>query len=373
MTFSGQFELEFDRLLAELPRPLAAAPALTDSIQFDCVIAICGFEPRCKEASNALRRHGIKSRLAIDVHYADKELKEHNEMYLDDVHSALSFLCGSKPMPLTYDDHDLKQDFGAVLVARLEDEGLDLRSSNTRICFDITVGTSRLLLESLYALLQTGVSLTLLYAEADEYRPSFSEYMDSLEKSHRIRATAPEFLALGVDKIEVLRSIPGRNSDARPTYLAAFPSFTPMRIGAVIEELSPSRVHWLFGIPHLVKNRWRIDAQRNYHKTLIEPGHRHCYVSTFDYRETLQVLETIYRARRNEYTLFVCSLGSKLQKVGQVLFHVLRPEVGAVVSIPRTWEPDRFSSRTVRQLYTLDLGDLGNLRKKLFKTRTFRV
>ena len=156
-------------------------------------------------------------------------------------------------------------------------------------------------------------------------------------------------------------------------YLAAFPSFTPTRIAAVIEELSPSRVHWLYGIPHLLRNRWRIDAQVLYHKAYVEPLHRHCYVSTLDYRETLQVLEYIYRSRHPSYALLVCSLGSKLQKVGQVLFHHLRPEAGAVVSIPRTWNPERFSSVPVCALHSLSLGSCASLRDSLWSTRRYRI
>jgi hypothetical protein len=132
-------------------------------------------------------------------------------------------------------------------------------------------------------------------------------------------------------------------------------------------------VHWLFGIPHLVKNRWRIDAQRRFHQQFCEHSHRHCYVSTFDYRETLVVLESIYKQRIKDYSPMICSLGSKLQKVGQVLFHILRPEVGAVVSVPRIWDPQRFSSETPRAVYLVPLGDCRKLRERLWLSRTFRL
>ena len=183
----------------------------------------------------------------------------------------------------------------------------------------------------------------------------------------------PEFLTHGVDKVEVLRRIPGHDADSRPTFLVVFPAFARTRVSAVIEELCPSRVQWMFGVPHIVENRWRLDAQREYHTALIEKSHRHCYVSTFDYRETLSVLESVYRKRRQTYGIFVCSLGSKLQKLGQAIFHILRPEVAALVSIPRVWEPEKYSDERPRAVYGLDLGSCQRLRERLWSTRRFRL
>lgn len=297
-----------------------------------------------------------------------------NRMFFGDMHEELSLLSqGRSPEVLDHNDHGLDVDFGQQLLHTLHKMGIDLQSAATHIVFDITVGSSRLLLEGLHALLQTEVRLTLAYTEVSSYRPSFDEYRRHLEERRVRQIEPPEFLTHGVDRVEVLKSIPGRNADARPAYLVVFPGFAFTRVSAVIDELAPSRVQWIFGIPHLVSNRWRIDAQRDYHQSLIERSHRHCFVSTFDYRETLDVLEQIYRKRRGEYGIFVASLGSKMQKVGQALFHVLRPEAAAVVSIPRIWNDDRFSDETPRGVYMLDLGECGDLRKALWQTRQLRV
>jgi hypothetical protein len=155
--------------------------------------------------------------------------------------------------------------------------------------------------------------------------------------------------------------------------LCVLPSFSPVRVMAVIEEMAPNRITWLFGVPHLVRFRWRLDFQRFLHESLVEPNHRTCLISTFDYRETLIALESIYRKRSLDYSLLVCSLGSKLQKVGQVLFHILRPEVGALVSIPRTWNPTRFGGDIVEKLYVIDLGKMDLLRENLNDARLIQV
>ena len=299
---------------------------------------------------------------------------EGNEAYKTNLYSESSRLCeGRDPEVITHDDHNLASDFGVVLLDALHQAGIDASSSATHVVFDITVGTSRLLLEGLHALLNTDVELTLVYSEASEYRPSYNEYIEDEHNTVHIGRIERDFLTFGVDRVELLRRLLGRVADARPTYAVAVPSFTPTRISAVLEEIAPSIVHWVFGIPHLICNRWRLDAQKFYHHALYEPSHKRSYISTFDYREMLGVLEKTYRENRVDHNLLVCSLGSKLQKVGQVLFHILRPEVGAVVSIPNRWDPEHFSVRDSQACYVLRLGSCKKLRGDLWRTRTYRL
>jgi hypothetical protein len=361
-----------DALLEELPAPnrIAQAPPPED---VSCVIAIAGFEPRCTSAAQSMLANGWRAQRSVCVRYRNSEMEPSNSQYVEPLCSLLSLMShGTTPEMLEHDDHSVGLGFGDQLIQTLKEMNFDL-SATTHLVFDITVGSSRLLLEGLHAILQTNVRLTLVYTEVSDYRPAFEEYQKHVEERRVRHLDAPEFLTRGVDRVEVLKSIPGQNADSRPAYLVVFPAFAFTRISAVIDELAPSRVQWIFGIPHLVKNRWRIDAQREYHQSLVERSHRHCFVSTFDYRETLQVLDRIYQQRRASYGMFVASLGSKLQKVGQALFHVLRPEAAAVVSIPRVWNEDRFSGEEPRAVYALRLGNCGELREGLWRTRRLRT
>jgi hypothetical protein len=370
---SCQYEKPFGELIDELPvaqRLDRAAPVTNVS----CVVGIAGFEPRCFAAAEMMRARGWRAQRGLCVCYANREMEAPNSQYTDEVISRLQAIAaGTTPDLIEHDDHGLEASFGDKLLGALRDAQLDLGSEETRVVFDITVGSSRLLLEGLHALLGTDITLTLTYTEVAAYRPAFDEFRDQLEEQRVRRVDAPEFLTRGVDRVEILKSIPGRNADSRPAYLVVFPAFAFTRVSAVIDELAPSRVQWIFGIPHLIENRWRIDAQKEYHRSLMEKSHRHCYVSTSDYRETLEVLERIYQKRRENYGLFVASLGSKMQKVGQVLFHLLRPEAAAVVSVPRIWNPDRFSGESPRAVYSLELGNCRDLREKLWRTRRLRV
>jgi hypothetical protein len=368
----SDYEATLEELLHAMPTPRRLSEVKPQAVS--CVVAIAGFEPRCCEAARRIAWEGWKSAHSVSVVYTDSTLALFNEQHRQELNRSLCDISlGGSAHTLEYNDHILQPDFGEQLFLLLTELGVDLNDPSTHIVFDISVGSSRLLLEGLNMLLSGRSQLTILYSESRKYRPDFMEYLKYLEEK-RVHAVEPqEFLTKGVESVEVLRRIPGTVADSRPAYLVLFPSFSFTRATAILEELAPSRVQWLFGIPHLVENRWRLDAQKEYHKDLADVSHRRCYVSTFDYRESLEVLERIYRKRCTDYGIYVASLGSKLQKVGQALFHLLRPEVAAVVSIPRTWDPDRFSGDDTREVYALSLGNCEILRRSLWRTRTLKL
>ena len=375
---SSQFEIDFNRFVDSLPRPVRLTNMASPVVAGSCFIGIAGFEPRCYAAPKKLVTLGWTTRVAFVVHYSQENMTDNmirgNEACANDLHSASRQLCeGRKLKIIVHDDHDLGSDFGTQLLEAMHQAGIDTSSSATHVVFDITVGTSRLLLEGLHALLNTDVELTLVYSEASEYRPSYDEYVKAKKNPIHVGRIEKDFLTSGVDRVELLRRLIGRVADERPTYVIVVPSFAPIRIGAVLEEISPSVVHWGFGRPHLRRNQWRVKAQKYYHRALQEPVHKQSCISTFDYREMLTVLEKTYRESRADYNLLVSSLGSKLQKVGQVLFHILRPEVGAIVSIPNRWDPEHFSIRDSRACYVISLGPCERLRRNLWLTRTFRI
>lgn len=373
MSHKNQYEMDFEKFVWNLPSIAQLDNSLRDR-NSTCLVCIAGFEPRCYTAANRFLNIGWKFQLGFCVHYEHEEMREVNEKHTDKLYESIRKLTnGKEPINLQHEIQNFGVDFGDTLIRTLSSSGLNLNSPETTITFDISVGSSRLLLEGLCALLNTDVKVNIVYSESGEYRPYFDEFLSELNQDRIGKSALPEFLSYGVDRVELIKRIPGINADARPTYLVTFPSFSPIRIGSVIEEISPSRVYWLFGVPHLVKNRWRIDAQRRYHEDLIESFHRHCYVSTFDYRETLNVLENIYKKHNNEFTILISSLGSKLQKVGQTIFHLLRPEVGAIASIPRVWDPHRYSSEKAREVYLIQLGESKELRDQLWRTRMYRI
>lgn len=373
MEIENSFEKNFEEFVESLPEPIRLEKYSITSPKQSCFVGILGFETRCYAVAQSLSKEGFKADLCIMANYSQVEMKEKNSINRDTLFEAMKNI-SRKDIPIELDHNDLgiKEDFGKSLLEKLALGGIDIESNNSHVFFDISVGSSRLLLEGLYALINTNINLTLLYSEVKNYRPFSDEYKDFLKENEQSGVSSPEFLSTGIEKIDLLNSIPGRFADGRPTALIVFPSFTPLRIGSVIDDLSPNLVHWIFGIPHLVSNRWRIKAQEYYHHPLIRQLHSVDFVSTFDYRETLWALNNFYIEKKKDFNILICSLGSKLQKVGQVIFHILRPDVGAVVSIPKLWDTNRHDE-TVRSIYVVPLGDCSKLRDELIKTKTFTL
>lgn len=367
------FEKDFEEFVENLPEPIRLEKYPIQKPKQSCFVGISGFETRCYAIARDLSRKGFETDFCIMVNYSQVEMKEKNATNKDTLFESMQNISRKNtPIELDHNDHSLKEDFGKTLLDKLTLCGINIGSNDSHVFFDITVGSSRLLLEGLHALINTNVNLTLLYSEVKNYRPFFDEYQVFFKEDKQKGVSSPEFLSTGIEKIDLLNSIPGRFADGRPTALIVFPSFTPLRIGAVIDDMSPNLVHWVFGIPHLVSNRWRIKAQETYHQSLIRQLHSGDFVSTFDYRETLWALNNFYLEQKQDFNILICSLGSKLQKVGQVLFHILRPEVGAVVSIPKVWDTNRHDE-TVRSIYAVPLGNCDKLRENLIKTKTFSL
>ena len=367
------FENNFEEVVESLPEPIRLENFHNDLPEITCFIGIVGFEKRCTAIAESLIEKGFTAETGILINYSQAEMKEKNEVNKDELFDLIKKISRNQDLvELDYKDNSLENDFGKFLLNQLIQNGINIESSDTHIFFDITVGSSRLLLEGLHALINTNVNLTLFYSEIKNYRPFVDEYEKDLRNKIQKGVSPSEFLSTGIERVDLLSSIPGRFADSRPTSMVVFPSFNQVRIGAVIDEMSPNLVHWIFGIPHLVKNRWRITAQTNYHQSLIGRLHSSDLVSTFDYRETLWALNNYYQDKNKDFNILICSLGSKLQKVGQVLFHILRPEVGAVVSIPRDWDSNRHDE-TVRALYAVPLGACQMLRDSLLKTKILKL
>ena len=93
-------------------------------------------------------KSGWRGERAFCVCYVDPELETPNSRYTEKVLERLGGVAtGTAPAMINHNDHDLDISFGDKLLDALRDADIDLDSEGTRIVLDITVGSSRLLLE----------------------------------------------------------------------------------------------------------------------------------------------------------------------------------------------------------------------------------
>src|SRR5207237_10229039 len=93
-----------------------------------------------------------------------------------------------------------------------------------------------------------------------------------------------------------------------------------------------------------------------------EAAPRH-QISTFDYRETLAVLDRILREKVGHYNVTVAPFGSKMQGVGIALFNLLYPEIRIILAKPREYN-SAYSGRTCAT-WPVDFGSTAEMRRRL--------
>jgi hypothetical protein len=265
-------------------------------------------------------------------------------------------------------------DFTTRLRALLELVMREAPVKPPRVTLDFSVTANRLLLRCMKVLLEYDIRARIIYSEAAIYHPTRKEYEQEPAKWER-----DDLLGLERGVSEVMPSIdhPGHALDPLPDFLILFPCFKPDRSKAVISFVDPSllanpgdKVVWLLGVPHLADDRWRLDAMKKING--IGEGVPQYEVSTFEYKDTLQVLERLHADRSERHTMTLSPLGSKMQALGTALFCYMHPDVRVIFSTPKEYNAAQYSDGC-KEVWEIDFGALGELRRTLDEVGTLWI
>ena len=333
----------------------------------DLFLCALGFEPRCVTIPKQLRDAGYRADRALFLTYGTN--LDDNAVNLGEVESILR---GLAPHVDTIEVD--APEFSIRLRAALQVAITAAATQRACVTIDLSVMANRLVLKCLQTLLEYDVSLRILYSEAAVYYPTQDDYETEPEKW-----ATDGVLGLEQGVGDVIPSIEqaGYALDPCPDAVLLFPSFKAERSKAVISFVDPSllnnandKVVWLVGVPHLPSDQWRMSAMR--HLNSIEASSKQYEVSTFDYRETLKVLEQLYGEMSERYQITLSPLGSKMQAVGTALFCYLHPDVRVVLSTPKQYNAAQYS-RGCKATWRIDLGSLSMVRQALDSVGTIRV
>lgn len=239
--------------------------------------------------------------------------------------------------------------------ARAGEDLAHFASTFDRVFVDIS-GMSRLLIvQTLVALLSVASAhVTIIYCEAEEYPPSEARFRG--DERGRTGVT-PSYLSSGIFEIAATPELASISMLGEAIRLIAFPSFDPSQLTNLIQELQPTYVDLIHGLPPAEGNRWRTEAVRTLNSKIFTSlqGRSDHEASTLDYRETLKILIEKYRERSMFDRLVVAPTGSKMQAVAVALFRAALYDVQVVYPTPQIFtEPDRYTVGA-RRLYELDL------------------
>lgn len=324
----------------------------------DVLISVLGFEERCTAVMDALVAAKVAVSTALVCRYSTNQ--EDNAANETRLLARVSRIASNHV-------HDLAIDGDVAAGLRSMIDAHHQEGRRPRVYFDISVSSNAFIIRALSVLLDCDVDLSLLYAEADSYRPSKAE----IEKPHEGAAPPSDTqLARGVVDVTTVSELSGRHAVDIPNHIVVLPGFDRDRVRAAISqvdndfiiEMKRAPLTWIIGQPLHQEDHWRQAAVIALHQ--VPTGHEQYTVSTFDYRETMYALEEINAVHGLERNLSIVPLGSKMQAVGVTLFCHARRDIAVVTSQPREYSGVAYS-RGARKLWHLPLGPTGDLLDKL--------
>lgn len=180
-------------------------------------------------------------------------------------------------------------------------------------------GMSRLLIVQLLVALgrrsQGYANCNLIYTEAKEYPPSQDEFKSD---SNSVIEGDPTFISWGVQALAITPELTSPAMAGQPIRLIAFPSFNRVQLRQCIDELQPTHINLIEGIPPHEEYLWRTDAIRQLNSQTIEaiPNPEESLgTSTLDYIETLRCILKLYANHSAFDKLVISPTGSKMQSV----------------------------------------------------------
>ena len=340
---------------------------LSKGVPEDLFLCALGFEPRCLTLPSRLENAGYKAKVARYFKYGTN-LKD-NAANLRDLERNLERMA-TDVSPIEADTPDLPERFREVLEVVTN----GVKDSAPSVTLDVSVTANRLLLRCIKVLLEYNVQLRIVYSEAEIYHPTKEAY-----EGEAARWAKEEGAGLERGVGEVMASIDhsGDALDGLPDSVILIPSLKADRSKAVVSFVDPSllqslgdRVIWLVGVPHLEKDKWRLEAMKRING--IDEDTRHFEVSTFDYKETLQCLENLHAELADGSTLTLSPLGSKMQALGAALFCYMHRDVRVVLASPKEYNAEQYS-KGCKAVWKVDFGHLKELQDILDRVGTLRI
>jgi hypothetical protein len=309
----------------------------------DCLIVGAGFEDR----SEGILRNASATRSKFDV-----VIVNYLPFLPDNRLEQIRSLCQKaklKTVEVTYDRQN-PAGFGTTLLGTVG-------GVRGRIFLDVSAMSRLLIVQSLVALAgkDTGLSnCVVAYAEATDYPPSAAEVEQALRRAGEDPMHTILLLSSGVFDVTIVPELSSTPITGGQNRLVAFPTFSADQLMALLNELGPSRLTFIHGIPPNAQNKWRTEAIAKVNR-LESMTHEELQASTLDYRETMAALLMLYARGSERERLLLSPTGSKMQSIAVGLFRAFVNDVQIVYPTPRDFCSPSNYTKGIGQLYMLPL------------------
>ncbi len=329
-----------DELLARVVAPelREAAPVLGTE---DVLITCAGFEDRALAFLSRAVEAGSRNFGAVGVEYRPEVPENRVREFLEKTAAAKA-----EASLVTY-DRQRPEGFAEIL-NRVAD--------TQRLLIDVS-GMSRLLIVQLIAAsVRRGLigRLEVVYSEAEVYPPSEHDVRLALAEN-RDYVGVLNFVSSGVFGITVVPELSTVAMQGQPIRLVVFPSFNPTQLAAVCAETPAAVLAVVNGIPPRAENAWRHDAIRTLNGVQSLREREEFDASTFDYRQTLQLILELYAKHGASQKFIISPTGSKMQSVAVGLACGFLRDLQVVYPTPKFFPTPTNYTTGVRRVYRLQL------------------
>jgi hypothetical protein len=335
-------------------------------LKYDLYLCALGFEERCitiPEKLALLKNFSVKSSIVFE--YSTN--KSDNERNLPRLQKSIKKFSGSCSK-ISCDDDSFANTIRAIFTK------ITSGNKNISVIFDISVCSSKVILNILTVLFEYQINLKIVYTEAAIYHPTFEEFIADPEKW----TTEEGFgLTRGVGQVIPSPEHPGTIRE-NPNLVIIFPTFKPERTKKILSEIDetlliyPSdRIIWIVGDPNMDQEK---KTQRKEIIKNINNIHSDDYsyeVSTLEYKNTFELLNQIVSKKPN-FHINIAILGSKMQSLGIFLFWYIRQDVSLYFTIPEEYNPKQYSEKC-KKIWMIDFIHLDEIRHNLNRIGTIEI
>ncbi|HWG92175.1 MAG TPA: hypothetical protein VNZ52_15095 [Candidatus Thermoplasmatota archaeon] len=216
------------------------------------------------------------------------------------------------------------------------------------------------------------IEVVIAYTESARYYPTRSQF-DLIRASEP--ESTPDFLTSEVNRIVTTTKLSSVVMQGYPVVCVAFPTFNHRELLALVSEVAPQKLIVLHCVPHLGEDGWRREAAAWINRTVAQyvsaDELEDAEVSTFEYRDTLRVLESIYHRFSSSHRLVVAPTGSKLQAVAAWILKQAHPDVQMVYPVCSTHVSEYTDG--ARAVWKIELGRMGNFAGALDRHRKQQI
>ena len=323
-------------------------PAHSVTLTTDDVLVVCGgFEDRATTVLEWALRDKRDSFTALVVEYEPH--------YDENRTQAIMNMCRGAGVPVdccTY-DRRLPAGMGEKLARRT--------LGASRVYIDVSAMSRMLIVQILVAIAEGGgfSNVSVLYTEARTYPPLRQSFVDH-ELDHE---SVDSYISSGVWELAAVPELSAPISQADALRLIVFPSFNPAQLRLLLQELQPTFVDLVNGIPPRGENAWRPNAIRQCNTGAVKGLRRvkQHDTSTLDYRETLRLVLALYDERSAFDKLILAPSGSKMQSVAVGLARSFLSDVQVVYPTPQRFLEPKGHTLGAANVYALHLDNFSRI------------